>query len=252
MKDRELENFIKKGFEQMAADLEAELPEESPEPKMSKEKESALFAELERREAERAAKKSKKTKVHPISRMRLAVLAAATMLLMAMGISSMGDRLWRSESLPVERESEVSVKVNNEEKSPVLKEEEEVYREIQETLGIQPLQFGYLPHKMEFDQFRIMQGTGVATAFYQREEQVMRVTMSKHIIENSTNLQADGTAEVLRDFSCSYDAEVYCITDIETEYLINLEYGNGYYSIWTNLPKEEVFLILENIFFKNV
>ena len=128
----------------------------------------------------------KKSSVRLMKKRYLAVLVAALVLLMGMGAA--GSRAWISDSSDIGRETEVTTKVNNEDKKSILLEEEEIYQEIGEKLGIAPLWLGYLPKGMKMDSYQIMESTGWAYVYYLYEEKVLSIQMSKNSIENSSNV----------------------------------------------------------------
>ena len=93
---------------------------------MSKGAYEKLLREVEQRERSR----------RPVRRMKkryVVALAAALVLVMGMGV--VGDRAWISDSSDLERETEVTTKVDNEDKTDVLLEEEKIYQEIADKLG---------------------------------------------------------------------------------------------------------------------
>lgn len=182
------------------------------------------------------------------------MLAAALVLFLGMG--AMGDRVWIADSDDMTRASEFTTKIDNEEKSNVLLEEEEIYQEIAEELGIAPIWFGYIPEGMELDSYMIMEGTGWAYVNYLYDGEMISVQMTKKIKETSSNIQWDGEVEYLKDISNDYGyedcIEAYCIDEDYKKYIAGITYGNGHYRIFGFSDKTEFLKVLKEIYFKNL
>ena len=236
-----------KEFFDLAEEMERECGDWENSEGMSKEAYERLLA--------RAGGMEKKSTVRLMKKRYLAVLAAALVLLMGMG--AVGSRAWISDSSDMDRETEVTTKVDNEDKKDILLEEEEIYQEIGEKLGIAPLWLGYLPKGMKLDSYAITEDTGWAGLYYLYNEKVVCVQMFKDSIENSSNIQWDGVSRKIEDISNMHGyeevIEAYCIDEEKRNYSANITYGNGYYNIAGCFNEEKEFLeILNGIYFKNL
>lgn len=182
------------------------------------------------------------------------MLAAALVLLLGMG--AMGDRVWIADSDDMTRASEFTTKIDNEEKSNVLLEEEEIYQEIAEELGIAPIRLGYIPNGMELDSYMVMENTGWAYVNYLYDGMMVSVQMTKASKEVSSNVQWDGQyeslEEVVNDYGYEECIEAYCIDEDNLNYTAGITYGNGYYRISGFSNKDEFLKILKQIYFKNL
>lgn len=182
------------------------------------------------------------------------MLAAALVLLLGMG--AMGDRVWIADSDDMTRASEFTTKIDNEEKSNVLLEEEEIYQEIAEELGIAPIRFGYKPEGMKLDSYTVMEGTGWATVNYLYEENIISVQMTKSLEEVSSNIQWDGAYEklenIVNDYGYGECIEAYCLDEENISYTAGITYGNGHYRIFGFSDKEEFLKVLKQVYFKNL
>ena len=147
-----------KEFFDLAAEMEEQCGGWENSKGLSDEARANLMAKIDALDKESAKKAKEKTKVFRLKKRYIVVLAAALTLLMGMGV--VGDRAWIADSNELERESEVTTKVDNEDKVDILKEEEEIYQEIADTLGIAPMRLGYKPEGMVLDSYIIMEGTG--------------------------------------------------------------------------------------------
>lgn len=184
----------------------------------------------------------------------LIVLAAALVLLLGMGVA--GDRAWISDSRDLERQSEITTKVNNEEKVSVLLEEEAIYQEIAEKLGIAPMRLGYMPEEMVLDSYMLMENTGWAYINYLYNGKIVSVQMAKENAEVSGNVQWDGKYTRLEDITNDHGHEelivAYCIDEENDNYGANVSYGNGFYSISGFFEKSEFLEVLNGIYFKSL
>ena len=198
-------------------------------------------------------KKVEKTKHFP-KKKRYVLLLAATLILL-MGVGVVGGRTRNSDSKDLERGTEVSIKVNNEEKESVLREEEALYQEIGETLGISPMRFGYLPEGMILDSYSVAETTGWAYINYVYDGKIISVQMTRQLDEGSSNVQWDGSARKLDNVfnEYGYEIEAYCTDEKNQNYGAKIIYANGYYSIFGHFSDEnEFYSILRGIFFKNL
>lgn len=227
---------------------------------MSEESLNVLMKKAEQRLAEKEAvkkgsgKKPEKTAGFRLKKRYLVVLAAA--LVLAMGTGVVGDRAWIAESDDLERETEVTTKVNNDEKDSALLEEEAIYQEIAEKLGIASMRLGYMPEGMVLDSYMITEDTGWAGLYYLYDEKVISVQMFKKSIESSTNIQWDGDSYELKNISNAYgyedNIEAYCIDEENSNYGASVTYGNGYYKISGSIDEYVFLSILNGIYFKTM
>lgn len=242
-----------KEFFDLAAEMEEKCGDWENSKGLSDEARARLLAKIDAMEAESADRTKEKTKVFRLKKRYIVVLAAALTLLMGMGV--VGDRAWIADSNDLERESEVTTKVNNEEKESILKEEEEIYQEIADTLGIAPMRLGYKPEGMALDSYTIMENTGWANLYYLYNDSLIAVKMAKNNIEISSNIQWDGESREIENVQnkYGYEMEAYCVDEKNQNYGANITYGNGYYNILGSFSSEESFLdILNGIYFKSM
>ena len=216
--------------------------------------EEALNALMKKAEQKLAQKDDRKVSKFRLKKRYILVLAAA--LVLAMGTGVVGDRAWIAQSDDMERETEVTTKVDNEDKGNALREEEEIYQEIADKLGIAPMRLGYIPKGMKLDSYVITESTGWAGVYYLYNEKVVAIHMFKKSIESSTNVQWDGESYKLENVSNIHgyenDIEAFCIDEEYQNYGASITYGSGYYNITASMPEEEFLKILDGIYFKNM
>ena len=246
-----------KEFFDLAEEMEKECGDWENSEGMSKEAYDALMAKAAQMLEVEAPAKAKK----PVAKKRILkkryVIALAAVLALLMGTGVVGDRAWISDSNDLERETEVTTKVDNEDKADVLREEEEIYQEIAEKLGIAPIRLAYIPDGMELDSYVIGEETGWAAVSYLYNEKVFVVEMFKNSVESSSNLQWDGDAVEISGVTNVHgyedNIEAYCVDEEHQNYGANISFGNGYYNIFSSSTDKEEFLkILDGIYFKNL
>lgn len=238
-------------FFDLAAELEANCGDWENSKGLSQEAIDRVLAQAEILERQDGNYRQEKVPRVRIKKRYLAVLAAALVLLMGMG--AVGDRAWIADSSDLERRTEVTTKIDTEEKQDQLKEEEAIYQEISEKLGVAPIRFGYKPEGMVLDSYTVMESTGWAYVNYFYQENLISVQMMKKTKESVNNVQWDGSAEELDYTSKWYEVKAYRVNGDPVKYGASITYGNGYYNIWGAFAnQEEFFEILEKIYFKTL
>ena len=239
-----------KEFFDLAAELEEKCGDWENSKGLSEEALKRVLEKAEEMDRKGDFLEDRKVRKFRLKKRYLVVLAAALTLLMGIGV--VGDRAWIADSSDLERETEVTTKIDTEEKQDQLLEEEAIYQEIGEKLGIAAIRLGYMPEGMVLDSYTIMEDTGWAYVFYLYHDNLVCVQMMKKSKESSNNVQWDGSAEQIEFNSDWYDIEAYCIDEEQSNYGASIAYGNGYYCIAGFLEKYEFVEILEKIYFKTV
>lgn len=251
-----------KEFYDLADEMEKECGDWENSEGMSKQALSELMAKVEKMDQEASAAEKSETIAKPgakrtrfrLKKRYIVVLAAALVLLMGTGV--VGDRAWIADSNDLERVTEVTTKVDNEDKTDILLEEEAVYQEIADKLGIAPMWLGYIPKGMELDSYVIMEDTGWANIYYLYNDKVVSIQMLKDNNEVSSNVQWDGASRELKNVSNIYGhedvIEAYCIDEENRNYGASITYANGYYKISGFFEEEEFLGILNGIYFKTM
>lgn len=236
----------KQDFYDLAAELEQGCGDWKNKEGLSAEARRELLAKVE------AMDKEKSGKIKHISAKTFYLPLLVAVLVLLLGIGAMGNRVWISDGNRIERASEVTTKVNNEKKESILLEEEEIYQEISEELGIAPVWLGYRPDGMELDSYSIIKDTGWAYINYLCNNKLVIVQMTKGEKEISGNVQWDGEHRKLENVTNEYDLEIEanCIDEEHGLYSAKFTYGYGCYGISGYFQSEEEFVkILERIYF---
>lgn len=246
-----------KDFFELADEMEKECGDWENSEGLSEKTLSELIAKVEAMDREESAKKAAESgtvKRFRLKKRYLVVLAATLVLLFGMGV--VGDRVWIADSEDMERRSEVTTKVDNEDKQDILLEEEAIYQEIAEKLGIAPMRLGYIPEGMVLNSYAVTKSTGWAYINYLYNDKIVSIRMTKNIEEVSSNIQWDGKYRKLEDIRNDYgyeeEIEAYCIDEENQNYTANIVYGNGYYTISGLFDENEFLEILNEIYFKSL
>ncbi len=148
----------------------------------------------------------------------------------------------------------VNVSVNNDE-DYIEVTEEEAYEEIEERLGILALRLQYKPKGMELETVCISEDMGEALLEFYYDENILTIYENKQIEEASTNVQSDG--KVIDQIEHFYLDKILEITEIDKQggemfYQTQIEYGNAYYYLSTNMEVREFENILQGLFFESM
>lgn len=181
--------------------------------------------------------------------------ALAAVLILCLGVASVGSREYRPEVIQERRGEESTTRVENSDTVQIPFDEEEVYQEIQEKMGVIPVRFLYRPEGMELVEYEIYEREGEAIIKYKYEDIYVHVYISKDNENTSINYQMDGIqTDVIHMELAGMEVSVYERTTSEgmPYYGVTFEYLNTFYLISTMLNLEEFTMMLENILLKTV
>ena len=133
--------------------------------------------------------------------------------------------------------------------------EDEAYEEIEERLGILALRLQYKPEEMELEKIYIDEKMGEALLEFYCEENVLTIYENKQNDGASINVQSDGrVVDQIEQFYLGDELEIIEIqdTDNRNRYQTQIEYGNAYYYLTTNMELKEFENIIQGLIFKNV
>ncbi len=216
---------------------------------------SGKTAEIHATVADESAEHPKMAR-RPRVRLRAALAAAlVAILVLGVGIVGSGKKVY----LPVVSQKEngdesTTIVDNNEENIYSGYDEEEVCQEIEDQLGVLPVQFGHRPQDMVLQEYWIKDDQD-AILKYACGAKRLHVYISKDYDESSINFKMDG---VLKDTveveSMFMEIPVYEYEDSKGNVYMqsSFEYLNTYYSIDAMMTQEEFEKILKNIYIKNV
>ena len=182
-------------------------------------------------------------------------VAAAVVSCVGFGVIGYGNRVYEPEIIEREVGDETTTKINNSDAIESGYDEEEVCREVQETLGVIPVRLGYQPQGMYLADYWIDEETREAIIKYRTEEDHVHVYISKDYKESSVNYETDRKErDTLTIDSSRLEIKVYEYEDSSktSYYISSFKYLNTYYSIHGMIEYDEFIKILENIGIKNV
>ena len=248
-----LQERIEEDLIAMADERERELMEmpELQRIHMSSDKLADIYQRAEKYKGEHVAEKKK---IRIRYRM-VAAVAAVLVLCIGAGVISSGNKVYIPKIFQSSRGDEVQTKIENSDSIYSEYDEEEICQEIQETLGVLPVRFGYQPDKMGLTEYWIKSDENEAILRYGIEENDLQIYISKDYKDATISNQTDGEeVDTLLIAACGIEAVVYKYQDSEKQsyFETGFVYLNTYYSIGGMMDQEEYIKILENIIIKNV
>ena len=252
--------WIEKEIETEAEALEKkteEAAEEDPELsslRMPEDSYGDLMKRIEEKKGKAAS--APRTGTFHIRRRALIALGLAAALLAALGLGASGERLFapKVESQAEDGEYNVTIISGDEE---IYKDvtEEEAYDEIEERLGILALRLGYKPQGMELEKVYIDEDMGEAQMRFLYHDTIFIIYENKQNSEAAFDAQMDGKiVDKIETFY--YDQELYVVQidnyNDTISFSVQLEQGNAYYQLITNLHINEFEDIIRGIFFENI
>lgn len=187
-----------------------------------------------------------------IRRRMVIAVAAAAVSCVGFGVIGYGNREYEPEI--IEYEGKDGLKIENTDSIYSEYDEEEVCKEIQETLGVIPVRLGYQPQGMYLADYWIKEEAREAILKYKFEEDCVYVYIGKDYEESSVNYETDRKERdtlvidsnrlKIKVFEYEYEDEYY--------YISSFKYLNTYYSIHGIIEYNEFIKILENIGIENV
>ena len=253
---------MKREAERILKELEKhpELDELVPPPDMKE----RIYAEIERREQEcknslteeqkeliQMGLRYKKNQKHR----KLATVAVLIILLLSIGMTSLGGAekvFYRISSMFMNRGREVvdsgGVEIIDD------YSEEEIYAEIEEKLGFYPVKMGYKPEGTLLMESAIyLDMPGVHMIYGNKEIITMAYWIRPNYLDGS--LSKDYEDEIVEEKqlfkdNIVIDVKEYFVDDEGTRWLIEFEYKDVFYSIYTmNISEAENDTIIQNLFF---
>lgn len=223
--------------------------------KLSKEDRESYFR-WRAAEEKKKAKKARKRFHFPRKKRAVFVVAATMVLVLGIGMTSLGGRpYWlKVADLVLGNENTVKVNTEGEDRLETTKvDEKEAYEQIKEELGIEPVQLQYMPAGMEFDKCIVEKELGTATLYYTYKRKVIQYEMYMQHTNGSYSISQEDNyknsyqlwgGEVLINIK-----ELETINSKEKEFFAIFEHQNAMYRVIGIIEKEEFEKILKNLYF---
>ena len=207
-------------------------------------------------EEKKKAKKARKRFHFPRKKRAVFVVAATMVLVLGIGMTSLGGRpYWlKVADLVLGNENTVKVNTEGEDRLETTKvDEKEAYEQIKEELGIEPVQLQYMPAGMEFYDSVIEKGLGTATLYYTYRGKVIQYEMYLQYTNGSYSIsQEDNYKNNYQLWNGKIPIkikELETINSKEKEFFAIFEYQSTLYKLIGIIEKEEFEKILKNLYF---
>lgn len=186
----------------------------------------------------------------------LGVLAAILVLLLALEFGTVGKKVYTPEAVVEHRDGEVVIKVNNDVRIEREVEEEEIYQEINDRLGILSLRLGYKPQGMELYKVDILEDVGEAILYFVYKDQAFSIYISRDYLEMGSCVKSDGDGKIIQtadNFILNEKIEIIKTKneDGEDTFLSEILCDNVFYIVSGNMELNEFLKIVEEIYIKN-
>lgn len=224
---------------------------------------AAILSKIKEYEKEKAEEEEilklpeKKVVYHKKKKIRwFFILAAVLVLVLGVGMTSVGSKSYWKELLDVFRGEETAKIIDVEDMEK--KETEDidevfVYQEIKEKLGITPVEFRYKPKKMNIVDYEIDEQLRLARLLFEYKEGCVRYTIYASDEDSSwTGKEED---EKVEEYILNINNVEINIEEIQKPkqdqktMVARFEYQGGYYELKGEIEKEEFDKILQNLYF---
>lgn len=186
---------------------------------------------------------------------RIVALAAVLILVMAVGMTSIGGPERMLQFMKSSVGGRQISKVNSSDKNKIIEEEDEekAYEKIAEEFGIEPVRLWWYPENMEFENMILDTDIQVAEIDYlynrERTEFIISASYGK------VSMGADNEDEIT-DYYYKQEKKIQIeVTEYKTpetgtnRYKAEFKYKNLYYCLTGTMTKEEMENILKNLYF---
>lgn len=258
MKKKDLKELLKQEIESEASALERrvntkksltslEMPEDSYEQLMERIKQNKKL------EVETAAE------MNPViipfrQKKALAALAMVAILVTVTGLGVNGARLYALNVGNREQNGKVDITVDTDDIFYVELTEEEAYQKIEEEIGILALRLTDRPKEMELEEVFIDAELGEALMEFVYNDHILTLYENKQKVDSTFNAQLDGVlVDTVEAFHLGKDLEIIEVDKGNSElfYSVQLEYGNAFYYLSSDIELEKLETILYGIIFNN-
>ena len=223
--------------------------------KLSKEDRESYFR-WRAAEEKKKAKKARKRFHFPRKKRAVFVVAATMVLVLGIGMTSLGGRPYWLKVADLVLGNENTVTVDTEGEDRILTtdvSEKEAYEQIKEELGIEPVQLQYMPAGMEFYDSVIEKELGTAKIYYLYKEQVIQYEMYLQNADNAYSVAQEDKSKLSYkiengDMQITVK-ELEIVGGTKSEFLAMFQDRKIMYRLIGIIEKEEFEKILKNLYF---
>lgn len=262
MKKKDLKETLKQEIESEASALERrvntkkglaslEMPEDSYEDLMKR------IQEKKESEQESVDKPKRKVKIIPFGTRRkaLATVAMVAVLVVGTGLGVNGARLYVLNARNRMQDSRGDISVDTEDIAYFELTEEEAYEKIEEELGILALRLADKPKEIKLEKVYIDADSNEAMMEFYYGTHILTIYENKQKSDGTFNAQMDGVVvDSVEIFHLGETLEIKELDkgDGELFYSTQLEYGNAFYYLSSDMELKEVESLIQGIIFKNI
>lgn len=249
MENGDLEEKLRQEIENEAIQLERRVntKKELASLKMPENSYERLMSEIHKKEKSRSRKSA-------LFKKALTTAAMAAIFISMAGVGASGARLFVLNVENRERNGKLDIAASTDDIFYVELTEEEAYEKIEEEIGILALRLGDKPNGMELKKVYISKDMGEVIMEFQYNEHVLSIYENKQNNDASFNTQLDGREICsIEIFHLGKEIKVLEV-DKENDtkfYHAQIEFGNAYYLLSSDMNLEEFENILYGIIFKN-
>ena len=223
--------------------------------KLSKEDRESYFR-WRAAEEKKKAKKARKRFHFPRKKRAVFVVAATMVLVLGIGMTSLGGRPYWLKVADLVLGNENTVTVDTEGEDRILTtdvSEKEAYEQIKEELGIEPVQLQYMPAGMEFDRCVIEKELGTAKLLYLYQEQILEYEICYQYSDVARSISTEDN--LLQSYKKEKDGVEISIREFQVEsieqsmYSVTFGRQDVLYRLRGIINREEMEKIVENLFF---
>ena len=257
MDKKDVKEWVRSGIEAEASALEQQVNDnqELDGIEMPEDSFADLMARIEASEKNGAAKSPKPFRIRKRTLLAVALVA---ILIAALGAGATGAKLFVPKVENRGKDGEMRVAIDSDSEDVLYLAdvtEEEAYEEIEEKLGIVALRLENKPKGMELGKVFIDEKMGEASMEFYYGEHVLAVYENKPNKNGSFNTKPDG--EIIDTVEIFHLGQSVEITEIDKGdgdkfYRSQLEFGNAYYYIRSDMELEEFKNILKGIVFNTL
>lgn len=183
-------------------------------------------------------------------------VAAAAVLVAAMGVGATGAKLFVPKVENSSEDGEFNTTINNGDVTSYEEvTEDEAYQEIEDRLGIQALRLGSKPKEIILKKVYIDENMGEAQMEFCSKNNILTIYANKQMDSATFDKKIDGkVVDTINSFYLDKEINILQIDkgNDEQVYTVQLEQGNAYYYLISDLKLEKLKKIIAEIYFESV
>ena len=257
MEKKDVKEWVRSGIEAEASALEQNVNDnqELDGIEMPEDSFADLMARIEASEKNGAAKSPKPFRIRKRTLLAVALVA---ILIAALGAGATGAKLFVPKVENRGKDGELKMTIDSDSEDVLYLAditENEAYEEIEDKLGILALRLGDKPKGMELEKVFIDEKMGEASMEFYYGEHILTVYENKQNDNATFNTKVDG--KVIEAIEIFHTGKISNVVEIDKGngdiyYAAQLEQGNAYYYLTSDMELEEFKQILSGIIFNTI